>query len=445
MMLEQVLQALEREPGIDDWLVREIRSESSQSYLAGSAPENRRSAAVERLEVEVYNDHPAAEGGAPSRGSASLTLLPGDAPHLRERLAQAVFMAGLTDNPPFGLPGPAVYPQVLTADRLLQVEPERIAEGLAEQLRAALAEERDVSLASAEFFVDRQTVTLRNSRGVEAQQEETSLLLDAVLLARDPGTGGETESHIEVRRRALKNLNLPAIIKQQAQFARDTLQAREPATGRFAVIVSGDALRELLGGMDESPLTFRSSAQARYMNLSPWEVGRSVFGDAEPQGDLLTVYANPVLPYGTQSTAFDRDGLPAQRLLVIENGVLQRFWATQRYAEYLGVPPTGEFGNLELAPGSMPVADMWQGPDVLYHIVAFSSMSPDPVTGNFVGEIRLGYERRGGEIRPVKGGSLSGNLYTDLAHARFSQETVFLGNYQGPEAVRFPALTVSGA
>jgi hypothetical protein len=71
-------------------------------------------------------------------------------------------------------------------------------------------------------------------------------------------------------------------------------------------------------------------------------------------------------------------------------------------------------------------------------------MVPDPVTANFVGEIRLGYERRGGEVLPVKGGSLSGNLFVDLAGARLSQEVVMLGDYFGPEAVLFPELTISG-
>lgn len=437
------MQALEAQPGVDDWLIRQVTQESTQYYLAGTRPENRRSTRSERLEVEVYNDHPGADGSH-SRGSAALTLLPGDAPHVAARLADGVFVAGLTANPPFGLPGPAIYPEVLIADRRLQVEPDRMAGEIADEVMAAVGSERGASLASAEVFVDRQEVAIRNSRGLQARQQETSLLVDLVLLARDASTGAEMESHIELRRRALANLDLGATVRRQARYARDSLRATVPATGRFAVIVSGDALRDLLGATGLSPLAFRASAQSRYQNLSPWEVGRSVFGENTPSGDPLTVYANAVLPYGTHSTAFDREGLPGQRLLLIENGVLRSFWATQRYAEYLQVPPTGGFGNLELLPGSMPVADMWQGEDVLYHIVAFSSMAPDPVTGHFVGEIRLGYERRGGEVRPVKGGSLSGNLFDALATARFSQETVFLGSYLGPEAVRFPALTVSG-
>ncbi len=441
-MRDHLLQTLERTCGVDDWRLRRIVSTSTQYYLARHEPENARSARSERFEVEVYSDHPAAGGDGMGRGSAATTLLPGENAHAEARIRDAVFMAGLTDNPPFGLPGPAVYPQVLTADRLLEVEPARATHDLADQLLAAVAREPGISLASAELFADRHEVTLQNSRGAHGEKTGTSLLLDFVLLARD-AEGRETESHVELRRRSLEGVDLPEQVHRQAQFARDSLRAQEPGTGRFPVIVSDEALHALLGGMLLSPLSLRSGAQYKYQGLSPWEPGKSIF-DAAPRGDPLTVYANALLPWGLGSGAFDDDGLPGMRLLVIEHGVLRNWWATQRYAEYLQVPPTGAFGNLEILPGSMPVADMWQGVGPLYHIVAFSAMTPDPVTGNFVGEIRLGYERRGDEVQPIKGGSLSGNLFADLAHARLSQETVMLGDYLGPQAIRFPEMTISG-
>jgi len=442
-MRDRLLQALEKACGVDDWRLRRVTQSSTQYYLARREPENQRSAHSEHLELEVYNDHPAAAAGQMSRGSASVTLLPGEEGMIDERIRQAVFMASLADNPPFGLPGPAVYPKVLTADRRLEAEPARVARDLADELVAAVDREPAIDLASAEFFVDRREVTFENSRGAHGEAAFTSVLADFVLLARDD-EGHEAESHVEVRRRALEGLELPSLVHRQAQFARDGLRAAEPDTGRFPVLVSDDALRQLFGSEALSPLALRSGARFKFQGMTPWEVGRSVYDGAELTGDPLTVYANAVLPWGLASSPFDDDGLPGSRLLVIEHGILRNFWAPQRYAEYLRLPPTGAFGNLEVLPGSMPVADMWQGVGPLYHIVAFSSMAPDPVTGNFVGEIRLGYQRRGNELRPVKGGSVSGNLFTDLASARLSQETVMLGDYLGPRAVRFRELTVSG-
>ena len=67
-MMELVIAALQQEPRVHDWLAREVEMESTQLYLASTAPEARRSVRERRIEVEVLNDHPAAQGGAPARG-----------------------------------------------------------------------------------------------------------------------------------------------------------------------------------------------------------------------------------------------------------------------------------------------------------------------------------------------------------------------------------------
>jgi PmbA protein len=151
------------------------------------------------------------------------------------------------------------------------------------------------------------------------------------------------------------------------------------------------------------------------------------------------------LPFATRSATFDDEGLPGQRTLIVERGVLSRFWATERYAEYLQIPATGRFGNMEIAAGSSAFDSLFDGEGPLYHIVAFSAMSPDPITGDFVGEIRLGYEIRNGQSLPIKGGSISGNLFDVLAAAQLSQDVVFLGDYLGPRGMRFDKVTVAGA
>jgi predicted Zn-dependent protease len=92
----------------------------------------------------------------------------------------------------------------------------------------------------------------------------------------------------------------------------------------------------------------------------------------------------------------------------------------------------------------MPFSQMLAADGPVYHIVAFSAMSPDPFTGDFVGEIRLGYELQHGTSRPVRSGSISGNLFDVLANARLSKESAALGDYYGPRAMRFPKVTVAG-
>lgn len=441
-MLDEIIQALREQDGAHDWLVRHIRKTSNQHYVIGSHPESSRQVASEHVVVTIMNDHPPASGAGKVRGEAEVTLLPSDLPYLRDKLSQAVFMATLTDNPLYDLPGTAEYPAVDVADPEMQRAAHHVAERTVQQLLEALRQEKDVRLSSAEVFVEQRHTALQNSRGLSAEQSETSVLLDYVLLGSD--RDHEMESHIAVERRRAMDLDVIASVQRQAQYARDALIATTPQTGSFPVVVSDDALAELVMSGGNSPLVFRSSAQSKYQQMTPWEMGKSIFPQPS-SGDRFTLYSNAVLPFGNHSSRFDGDGVPGQRWAIIDNGVLQRFWARHRYAQYLQLPVTGNFGNMEIAAGSHPFVSLLQDEERLYHIVAFSAMSPDPITGDFVGEIRLGYELEGGQAHPIKGGSISGNLFAALSAAQFSQETVFCGDYLGPRGMRFANITVAGA
>jgi predicted Zn-dependent protease len=85
-----------------------------------------------------------------------------------------------------------------------------------------------------------------------------------------------------------------------------------------------------------------------------------------------------------------------------------------------------------------------RGERVLY-VRSFSWLTPDFARGNFSSEVRVGYLHENGRRTPVKGGSVSGNVFKALGAARHARETVFRGDYLGPVAVRFEGLTVTGA
>jgi predicted Zn-dependent protease len=162
----------------------------------------------------------------------------------------------------------------------------------------------------------------------------------------------------------------------------------------------------------------------------------------EVKGDPLTVWANRCIPYGTLSDRFDSEGVPAQRVELIKENKLVTFSANQRYAEYLDIPATGAFGGVELPPGRTNATDLLAEPYI--EIIQFSWFNPDPITGDFASEIRLGYLVENGTRKPFKGGQLIGNYMEALADVRWSAETGFFGNYLGPHTARFNDLKVSG-
>ena len=106
------------------------------------------------------------------------------------------------------------------------------------------------------------------------------------------------------------------------------------------------------------------SASQKFAQTSTWEAGKSIFPEGAGGGDPLNVWANRRLAYGVGANRFDGEGIPSQRLQLIKDNVLQAFSASQRYAEYLSIPPTGEFGAIEVAPGFKSSVDLLAEPHV---------------------------------------------------------------------------------
>jgi PmbA protein len=310
-----------------------------------------------------------------------------------------------------------------------------------ERMQAAVASEPGVRLTAGECFGEIHATHLVNSRGIDAEQESTQVDIELVLHSQK----GERESEIfdELTRRRISDLNLESVVEERVQMTRDVLDAQAPASWQGPVVLRNEALTVFLAGdhLNESVIHTLASAAAKYSRLSSWEVGKPVFR-TEVLGDPLTVWANRTLPFGIASNRFDAEGLPAQRVQLIRENELGAFTSSQRYADYLQIPATGDFGNIEIPAGTRPAAELLAEPYL--EVVQFSWFNPNPITGDFATEIRFGYVVRDGKRTPFKGGQLIGNYMDALANVHWSAEMGFFGAYLGPQAARFNDLKVSG-
>ena len=370
-----------------------------------------------------------------------MTLLASDLDNgeLPKRLAEGIAAASLTDNLPFELPqAPSGgYPEVAILDPLLASDPESALVDARVRLTRAVSNWGNVRLSSAELYVTRTAQVLRNSRNLAGQSQGAHVFLDFVVIANEDGQ--EAEFHAELARRRISDLMIESTVDSYATYARHLLVATPPSTHRGPVILTGDAL---LGFF--SPVVFHASGEAAFTEISRFKPGEPVT-DGELRGDRLTLSSDALRPYGNKTAAFDSEGLPGQRFVAIQDGVFSRYWAGSRYATYLGIPPSGEFANLTIQPGQWQMDALRAVSDgPVYEIVAFSFMRPDPVSGDFTVEIRLGYRHDSNGTHPIKGGSLSGNVFAALADARLSSQTYSDGNYFGPAAIRFGTLSISG-
>jgi predicted Zn-dependent protease len=441
-MLDSILGALRQRSDLQAWSVRHVVQHGAQLYAIAQQVEARREVDREYFVIEVLRDTGSAD--APACGTATITLLPGDA--IDRAIDEAALMAGLVRNPPHSIPAQAAMPEVPLADTELLTASERSTalDRLYARLQQAVAQRPGVRVTAAEFFADETSTHLINSRDVDATQTATSVAVEWVLINRSDGQ--ETEAFSEMTRRRAADIDIESEVALRAQSTSDLLQAAPAPNYTGPVVLRGEALANFMCGdnviADNGLFAVLGSARAKFSQLSKWEIGQSIFRGAVT-GDPLTLWATRQLPYGTQSNRFDDEGLPAQRMLLVEGNRLLAFAASQRYADYLSLPPTGAFGNVELPPGRTAQSDLLAEQHV--EIVSFSWFNPDPVTGDFSTEIRLGYVVDGNGRRPFRGGLLIGNVLDALANVRWSSEMEFCGNYLGPAVARFGQLTVAGS
>ena len=445
LTVDEVATALENTSGAHDWQVTLLHDEEAQLYLIGQQVECQRAVMNEQAVVTIYNDHPPSRAqdasSSNARGFTNQVLLASDLEEGRlvARLGDAVTMASLTDNPPFGLPDASfgTYPGVLTVDPLLASDPETALQDALARVRSAVSSWGNVRLSSAELFTTTSSRSLRNSRGLAAADRGTQVFLDFVVIA-DDGTG-EAEFHAELTRRRVSDLMIESAVDSYAAYARHLLLARPPATHSGPVILTGDALLNFFG-----PVVYHASGQAAFTKVSRFKSGEPV-AEYQSNSDRLTLSSDAIRPWGVKTAAFDGEGLPGRTVTLIQDGVFLQHWAGMRYATYLGIPPTGEFANLQIQPGRWQLDELRRtdsGP--IYEIVAISWMNPDPISGDFTVEIKLGYRHDATGSHPIKGGALTGNIFAALAEVHLSEQTYSDGWYFGPAAIRFANLTISG-
>ncbi|HMB71390.1 MAG TPA: metallopeptidase TldD-related protein [bacterium] len=431
--MKEFVKAFESVNGVSAWVIRKNRTVQRQRYLLRDGTESERNVEDATITVTIHHVDDAGQG------EAQFTVPDDGRPPDPRLIEDAVFRASLQGNPPYTLPEPGQLQNVERKDPALAGEVRAALDDVQERAFAALAGERDIRLSACEIFASRSESEIRTSAGVQAQSEATSLLLELVVLA---GRGlEETESYGSYSVRRLSDLRVEEIVATHARRARETLRAELPSTRTGPVVLSDGSFTPLLG-----PFVFATSGDSLYRKMTTFSPGDPLLGKRPILGDPLSLSSDATLPYGSESTPFDPEGLALRRVPAIEGGNFREILAPKRYADYLSVPPTGGWHNRVLAPGTAKAADLLAPSDgPVLHVVEFSWLNPDNVRGGFATEIRLGYEISPSGTRVIKGGSLSGNVFDAFANVRFSAESELRGRYSGPAALRFEELSVTGA
>lgn len=444
MMIETIKRVLARDRHISDWRITETRSRSAEWYLVGKGVDTLRSVDKLAHELVVYVD--SGEGESRARGSCLVAIHPGsrDA-EVEAAVARAVNAAKRVSNPWFPLPEPQAGRaeptkqsafEAAATDSAGRVDPGSAMAALRDALYAAdgTAGSRVNSL---ELFLTRTETRILNSRGLDARFTAWAGMTEFIVNASAPG-----KDEIELYRR---------VDFSEPDYPRLTESVRSllvQGADRLAAVPTPDC-----AGM---PVLFRnelaadiygywfSAAKARplYEGRAPFALGESVMGEGKG-GDPIVLDALASVTGSPRSRSHDADGVALAPVRCIDNGVLSRVSGQANYCHYLSVPTTGNHPVFSLAPGSATAAEL-ASVDHL-EAVAFSDFFVDPSTGDFGGELRLGYRVSGGKRIPVTGGSVTGNMSENRGLVRLSREVAATASCLAPAACLVPAARIAPA
>ncbi len=426
------LEALLRSAGLYGWEVRRVRETSDQLYLIFDRVEALRRVESEIFAVQIYLL--IEKDGKEWLGESGWTANPGD--DFAADLAQALERAPMALNPVFHLPGPKQqYQHLHLVDPSLQEQPRQVLWHVRHDLNQAVSRVENIQLASAEIYVNYREIEFLNHTGLRGSYGETELQTQFALLAS--AAGEEAESLGWWRAGFYQDLQISDMVQRYSRYALENAGAELPPSGRYPVVFGEEALETIF-----DHLCAQAGGQAAFQGWSRFKVGEPVIRN--PRRDYLTLTSDPWLPGGLNSRPFDSRGLALQPATFIQENIFQQCLADQRYATYLQVPATGGLTNLRVAPGRATLAEMLYTGSVL-HLLRFSTLEPNPVTGSISGEIRTGYLMRNGQAVPIKGGAVSGQLDEAFRYLTLSRETEQRQTYFGPAGIRVEEMDIAGA
>jgi TldD protein len=159
-----------------------------------------------------------------------------------------------------------------------------------------------------------------------------------------------------------------------------------------------------------------TTAVAKNASVFGGRLGRAV------AAECVTAVDDGTLPGMWGSTAFDDEGRPTRRTVLIEKGVLRSYLVDRLGSLKTGLAPTGSgrrqsyhyaptsrMRNTFIAPGTASLEEMLSGVKRGLYARKMGGGSVNPATGEFNFAVREGYLIKDGKLAgPVRGASLIG-------------------------------------
>ena len=419
-MMERIINLLKSDKEISDYRVNAQKRESYELFFVHKKLETVRSTDTTDLKATVFMLHDGKLGDATFSVYASDT----DAA-LTKKIEAAKKKALLINNEPYPLPEGETG-SFESESNFKEFSPHELAAKIADAVFAADSYENG-ALNATEIFVYRDTVSVKNSRGIDKSEVKHHAMVEAI-----PTWNGSGESVELYECYSFGELDAEAIrteIDTRMKEVRDRIDATAPKEKLSCpVYIPAAELYQLVANL-AMELTFDSA----YKHMNAFEVGGKI--QKSPTGDKLTLSMMGSLKGCVGSAAFDSDGLTAKDTEVIKDGVAEAMFGSVRYAHYLGKEPTGRLRCIRTECGTLTDEELSRAP--YFRIASMSGMQIDIYNDYIGGEVRLAYYFDGEREIPVTSVSISGKLSEALSSMRLSDTETLYESYVGPKGAAF--------
>lgn len=412
----KIIEYLKKNTQVDEYKINLNRKESYELFFVKGKLETTRRTDTCDKEVTVYVKH------GEFKGDSSFFVYPSTTDEELENLiTTAVEKALLIENKDYELPE-AGEGQFQVESNFADHTLNEIAGTVANAVFKAEAEE-GTALNSVEVFVNRNTITVVNSRGVNKTQVKYSAMVEAI-----PTYNGKEESVELYQQYNFNRLDETVIIEEIEEKLRE-VKARYEAKKPEAEITGNVILNKLELSTLFSRLALDLNYGRVYSKSNVHKKGDLIQKDLT--GDAITITMQGEVAGNIASAKFDSDGMNLIDIKVIEEGKVINYFGSNRMGQYLGETPTGNLGCLTVDAGTACPKCLAEAPYL--EVVSMSGLQVDAYNDYIGGEVRLAYYNDGTAITPITGISITGKLSEVLSSIRLAKETAIYDRYIGPK------------
>lgn len=409
---------------LDGWKINGTKTETYELFFVHSKLETVRATDTDAITVTVYGDHDGKKGQSSFKLYASTTES-----EALEKIENAKKKAALISNEYYELPADETLDGAI-ATNLSESSPKEIAARIADAVFSSDMLDMG-SMNALEIFINKYTVTVKNSRGIDKREVKYSVMIEAIPTWNE---GESVELYEAIRTSEFDYDKIKTEIEAKMREVRDRGRAKAPeAKLSCPVVLPAEELSQLF-----SELAYALDYSAVYTHQNPFSEGDKI--QKAPVGDKITVTMKGQLKGCTASALFDGDGTTLVDTKVIENGVAVSYFGGDRFAQYLGKKATGNLACCEVNCGTLTDEELNKAP--YFECVSMSGLQLDIYNDYIGGEVRLAYYFNGEKKIPVTGISISGKLSDALNSIRLSTEKEQDGRYSGPKLAVFDGIEI---